>query len=232
LTRVTPRTAAAHVVVADLGDPELSERDRHHLVRVVRLRDGDVVTVTDGGGRWRPCRLRAGTLDVDGDVVAEPAPSPAITVAFAPVKGDRPEWVVQKLTEIGVDRIVPLRCERAVVRWPADRVPRQVDRLRRVAHEAVLQCRRVWAPEIAEPVDFAAALGWPGAAIAEPGGAPASLESPLLLVGPEGGWSPAELAAADVVGAPRIGLGPHVLRAETAAIVGAALLVALRQSGS
>ena len=89
---------------------------------------------------------------------------PALTVAFAPIKGERPEWVVQKLTELGIDRIVPLRSERSVVRWTAQRGQAAVERLRRVAREAAAQCRRVWLPEVAETVAFAdlAMLGGPG----------------------------------------------------------------------
>ena len=67
---------------------------------------------------------------------------PELTVVFAPVKGERPEWVVQKLTELGIDRIVPLRSERSVVRWTGQRGQATVERLRRVAREAAAQCRR------------------------------------------------------------------------------------------
>ena len=77
---------------------------------------------------------------------------PALTVAFAPVKGERPEWVVQKLTELGIDRIVPLLSERSVVRWSGARGKATVERLRRVAREAAAQCRRVWLPEVADTV--------------------------------------------------------------------------------
>ena len=72
---------------------------------------------------------------------SEPAAVPALTVAFAPVKGERPEWVVQKLTELGIDRIVPLVSERSVVRWSGARGKATVERLRRVAREAAAQCR-------------------------------------------------------------------------------------------
>ena len=73
-------------------------------------------------------------------------------MAFAPVKGERPEWVVQKLTELGIDRIVPLFSERSVVRWSGARGQATVERLRRVAREAAAQCRRVWLPEVSDSV--------------------------------------------------------------------------------
>ncbi len=86
---------------------------------------------------------------------SSPALAPALTVAFAPTKGERPEWVVQKLTELGIDRIVPLVSERSVVRWEGGRGQKAVERLRRVAREAAAQCRRVWLPEITDVVHFA-----------------------------------------------------------------------------
>jgi 16S rRNA (uracil1498-N3)-methyltransferase len=151
-------------------------------------------------------------------------PAPAITVAFGLVKGDRPEWVVQKLTELGVDRIVPLATERAVVRWDEAKAARQHERLGTVAREAAMQCRRVWLPEVAAVTGFSEAARWAGAVLAEPGGSPPTLDHPVLLVGPEGGWSPAELAA----GLPMVELSDGVLRSETAAITGGVILTALR----
>ena len=129
---------------------------------------------SDGRGRWARTTWRGeGTLERltdgagiggDGAVLSEPPAEPALTVAFAPVKGERPEWVVQKLTELGVDRIVPLRTERSVVRWDGARGRATVERLRRVAREAAAQCRRVWLPEVGDTVAFAdlPALGGPG----------------------------------------------------------------------
>ena len=101
---------AAHVIVADLRSPELDDGDRHHLGSVLRLRPGEAVSATDGRGAWRPCRYEAdGTLVADGEVVRTTRPVPELTVGFAPVKGERSEWAVQKLTEIGIDRIIILR---------------------------------------------------------------------------------------------------------------------------
>lgn len=212
------------VFVADVDRPVLDGEDRHHLARVLRLRPGDPLTVADGAGRWRPCRF-ADEPEPDGEVEVEGAPAPAITVAFAPVKGDRPEWVVQKLTELGVDRIVPFTADRSVVRWDGDRAGRQLERLRRVAREAAMQCHRARLPEVAPVTTFAAVAGLPGAALADRSGRAPSIDRPILLVGPEGGWSDAERA----VGLPAVGLGDLVLRAETAALAGATLLAALRR---
>jgi 16S rRNA (uracil1498-N3)-methyltransferase len=217
------RPARAHAFVADLDSPELDTADRHHLERVLRLRPGDGITVSDGRGGWQACRLGP-ALEPLGAVVRDPRPSPELAVAFALVKGERPEWAVQKLTELGVDRIVPFAAGRSVVRWDGERAARQTERLRRVAREAAMQCRRTWLPEVEDLAAFDEVAGRPGAVLADRGGEPPSLPRGPVLVGPEGGWSAEELARA----VPRMALGEHVLRAETAAVAVAAVLGALR----
>ncbi len=230
---------AADVLTVDTGELiALDAADAHHLGRVLRLGSDEVVTATDGAGAWRSCRLvvdapaggrrRDGgsALIAVGPVLHVAAPAPLVTVAFAPVKGDRPEWVVQKLTEIGVDRIVVIEAERSVVRWDGDRVTRNLERLRSASREALCQCRRVHLPEILGPfraTDLATALG-ETVVFAEPGssGVPC-LDVPTVAIGPEGGWSASELGAV-----PTIDLGPTTLRAETAALVAGSLLCALR----
>ena len=223
--------AAAHVFVGRLDQPELEldEADAHHLTRALRLRPGEAVTASDGCGRWRLCRITAATvarsvLEAEGAVHFEPRGVPVLTVGFVPVKGSRPEWTVQKLTELGVDRIVPLLAARSVVRWEGERADRQVERWRRIAREAAGQSRRVWLPDLTDLSDFDAAATLPGAALAEFGGDAPDLAHPTVLIGPEGGWTAGERSA----GLARVGLGPTVLRAETAALAAASLLAALR----
>jgi 16S rRNA (uracil1498-N3)-methyltransferase len=223
----TPQTAAAHAFVADLDAPELAPETRHHLQRVRRLSDGEPITVGDGQGAWRVVAFGP-VLTHAGPVTVDPPSRPPITIAFAPAKGERPEWVVQKLTELGVDRIVPLRAARGVVRWDGERAARQVERLRRVAREAAAQSRRTWLPEVAMPVTFADAIRWPDVMLAEREGGRPTLDSPTVLVGPEGGWAPEERETAKALGVALLGLGPHVLRAETAAVAAGALLTAER----
>jgi len=215
--------ARAHVFVADLEAPELAPDDRHHLERVLRLRPGDELTVADGAGRWRRCRFGP-ALEADGDVEVEVPPAPAITLAFALTKGERPEWTVQKLTEVGVDRIVPFVSARSIVRWDEAKAERNAERLRRVAREAAMQSRRAFLPVVEDVAEFADVVTRTGAALAAPDGRPPDLARACLLVGPEGGWTDEELALAPV----RVALGPTVLRAETAAVAGAVLLAGLR----
>ena len=201
----------------------LVPEDRHHLERVLRLRPGEALTVSDGAGGWRPCTFGV-ELEPAGEVCHDPAPVPPVTIAFALLKGERPELVVQKLTELGVDRIVPMVTARCVVRWDGERSGRHIDRLRRVAREAAMQCRRSWLPTVEAVQPFATVAGASDAVLADDGGGPVDLQRPVVLVGPEGGWAPEEAAC----GRPTVGLGPHVLRSETAAIAAGALLIAKR----
>ena len=208
-----------HAYVEDLDEPVLADEDRHHLARVLRLRDGDSLTVGDGLGRWRPARFGS-DLRIDGEVVEVPAASRTVGVGFALIKGGRPELVVQKLTELGVDHILPLAAERSVVRWDEAKVASQYERMVRVAREAGMQSRRARLPEVAPVAPVESLLD---AAMAEPGGEVLDTDVDVLLVGPEGGWTPEELRERR-----RISLGSTILRAETAAIVAGVLLVALR----
>jgi 16S rRNA (uracil1498-N3)-methyltransferase len=222
------RRSAAHVLVADVGAPAADDAVAHHLVRVLRLRDGAEVTVTDGAGRWRPCRLGAGgVLEATGPAVAVPAPDPVLTLAVAPPKGDRLDWLVAKATEVGVDRIVLVDAIRSVVKLRADRTPRQLERLRRIALEAAMQSRRVWLPEISGPVPAAELLAAPHIVVAEPGGRRVGPGDTTVLVGPEGGWAPEELAG--VADDRRVSLAGNVLRVETAAVAAALALVWQRE---
>lgn len=223
------RAAAAHVFVLDVAAPALDSVDAHHLERVLRLRVGEPVTVSDGAGSWRACAYAGGArVDPLDEVHFEPAPSPGITVGFALTKGDKPEFAVQKLTELGVDRVQPLVSARSVVRWEAEKAARNLERWRRVAREAAMQSRRVWLPEVAPVLSFAdavAAGGGPeGIGMAEPGNPPVGLTKTCVFVGPEGGWSPEELAAVPA----KFSLGSTILRAETATLAVGVLLCALR----
>ncbi len=222
---VTPVSARAHVFVTDLGRPVLDAADHHHLTRVLRLAPGSEVTAGDGAGRWRPSRLTDGAaLAVEGPEVADARPVPSITVAFALVKGDRPELVVQKLTELGVDRIVPFVAARSVVRWDATKAARQADRLSDIARQAAMQCRRTWLLDVAPLATFDEVATLDGAALADADGEAPTLAHPVVLVGPEGGWTSEERSSR----LPTVRLGAHVLRAESAAIAAGALLTALR----
>lgn len=209
--------------VDDLEHPALSEVDRHHLERVLRVRPGEALIVGDGQGRWRAA-VMGGALDATGPIEWAERPTPELTIGFALVKGDKPELIVQKLTELGIDRIVPFRAERSVVRWDDDKARKAVERLRAVARSAAMQSHRAHLPTIGDLTELGVLTSGAGVAIADRGGDAPTLAHPTLLVGPEGGWTPDERQRAGA----RVAVGRDVLRAETAAIAAGALMAALR----
>lgn len=218
----TRADAAAQVLVDDVTAPSLAEADVHHLRRVLRLRDGEQVIACDGRGSWRRCAMAAGdVLEASGDVVVDPAPDVPVTVWLPAVKGDRTEWAVAKLTELGVDSIGLLECDRATVRLSAEVAARVLARWRRVSAEAVCQSRRTRLPTLLGPVGVAAAAGL-GAMRCDLDGELPATSTCSLMVGPEGGWGDEERAA----GSASVTLGETVLRTETAAVVAGTLLVA------
>jgi 16S rRNA (uracil1498-N3)-methyltransferase len=231
--------AVAHTYVERLDDEiTIGGTDGHHLQRVRRLRPDETVTAADGHGRWRAYHVVSSdrgelVLSATTGLEHEPALAPRLAVACALTKGERPELVVQKLTELAVDRILFVEAARSVVRWDDTRADQAMTRLARVAREAGAQSRRARIPVVEGPVSTNEIAGHPGlvvaaieggdaAALALPTDGPAPLGEWLVAVGPEGGFDPAELHGFG--DAPRLGLGPHVLRAETAAIAAAVAL--------
>jgi len=209
--------------------------DARKLLLVLRARSGDPLEVIDSGGR-----VFAATLAVDGTVasaalereVAAPAPPrPAITLAQGLPKGAKMDFVVEKATELGVGRILPFVSARTV--GDGDRSGR-LERWRRLAKSAAQQCGRSEVPDVAAPLDFAgliasfahvdvALVPWE---LADPAplretlpAALAGAASVLVAIGPEGGFSAEEAAAAQAAGARLISLGRRILRTETAGLV-------------
>jgi 16S rRNA (uracil1498-N3)-methyltransferase len=202
---------------------ELSERDRRHLERVLRMRSGDLCEVV-AGGRVHRARVAEDGLELLEPLAGRPtAPPVAVWLAQA---GARADTAVEKLTELGVARIGALVCERS-----KDARPR-LERWRRVAEAAAKQSGRDELPAIEGPGAFGEVVG-PEAIVLAAGGRPLGElvggGGATLLVGPEAGFSDAELALARAAGAGVAGLGTPRLRSETAAVVGAAF--ALRELG-
>ncbi|MEO5973784.1 MAG: RsmE family RNA methyltransferase [Ilumatobacteraceae bacterium] len=220
------RHSAAHVFVDDLSVPLLSEDDRHHILRVLRVESQQFVSVSDGRGSWSLANVGAdGVLDLIGERMSVPAPTRVLTVAFAPTKGDRPDDVVRKLTEIGIDRIIPIAdSKRGVVRWDESKAIKNIDRLKRIARESAMQSRRVWLPEVMLPCALVDIVTKYGAALAEPSGVRVGPIHTCIAIGPEGGFNSEELALSDQ----HVSLGENVLRGETAAIAAGILMDALR----
>jgi 16S rRNA (uracil1498-N3)-methyltransferase len=218
----------------------------HYLGRVLRLRPGEELEFFDGAGSVYPARLEA--LDAEAAVLAvgpaSPAPTaPPITLAQALAKGDKLDLVVQKATELGASRIAPLSTERSVVKLTAEKALERTRRWRRIAEEAARQCGRADVPAVDPPAslpDFLAAATARGESVAllYEGERDLRLSTWLaaqsdrpvaLAIGPEGGFSPAEVDAARSAGAATVSLGPRIVRTETAGL--AALAVALHLAG-
>lgn len=189
----------------------------HHLTRVLRLDPGAAVTYTDGAGHLGHGRLRDGTV-IRGDEQSVPPPPVAITIAVAPPHDkDRLRFMIEKLAELEVRRLVFLK-----TRFGAGRLP---DLFKSTAWVvgALEQSRGTWLMDVAPGWTDVEDLAGPDLFFADQGGLEYPGPAPTTVtvaIGPEGGWSPGEIPP----GATRLGLGRTVLRVETAAIVAAGLL--------
>jgi 16S rRNA (uracil1498-N3)-methyltransferase len=218
----------------------LTGAEGHHAAVVRRLRVGERADVTDGAGALAEGVVASvGTDSVTLDVRALhaiPAPEPRLAVAQALPKGDRGELAVELMTEVGVDAIIPWSAERSITRWQAERGEKALGKWRSAAREAAKQSRRSWLPEVTELATTAAlakrAASAARAVVLAAGAESRLHELPLpergellLVVGPEGGISPAERAALREAGAVEARLGPTVLRTSTAGAAAAAILL-------
>jgi 16S rRNA (uracil1498-N3)-methyltransferase len=213
-----------------------------HLTRVLRLKPGATLAVFDGAGHEHDATIaavRAERVEVLlGATRTAPAPSPlAITLSQGVSRGERMDYAVQKATELGVHRIVPLLCERSVVRLDAEQAVRKLEHWRGVAIAAAEQCGRAELPDILAPrrlaEHLAAARSEAGMRLVLAPQAKISLRElppPVaveILIGPEGGLADEEIALASIAGYQGVRLGPRVLRTETAAAAAIAALQTL-----
>jgi 16S rRNA (uracil1498-N3)-methyltransferase len=219
------------------GRFRLGPEESRHLSRVCRLGVGDRVEIFDGRGFATAAEVvAAGGDSVEVVAIGEPLvvrqPPCSVVLATAVPKGERFDWLVEKATELGVDRLVPLIAERSVVAPRASKL----DRLRRSIVEASKQCRRDRLMVVEEPVEWPRLVGaFPAALtfLADPGGSPAGVwpaihrgRQVVLAVGPEGGLTRAETELARTAGWFAIQLGANTLRIETAGLAGCAALLA------
>lgn len=215
------RNSAAHVIVDDLDSPRLDEADTHHLFRVLRVRDGAVITATNGRGSWRECRARGRELiEPVSETMNEVARALPLGVAFVPVKAEKPENTIRQLVEVGVDEIFVVAPTKRAVAGTRDRLN---DRADRIVREACMQSRRVFIPAVHLGIPLVDVIALSGAVVADADGIVPAVEHRLMIVGPEGGFDTGEIPPSIA----RVNIGPAVLRAETAALVAGARLVAL-----
>ncbi|HEX6920441.1 MAG TPA: 16S rRNA (uracil(1498)-N(3))-methyltransferase [Actinomycetes bacterium] len=233
-----------------VDDGRLDDGDRvvldgpegRHAATVRRLGPGERVLLSDGRGLVADCRvLAAGRDHLELEVCGRsliPAPQPRLVVVQALPKGDRGELAVETMTEVGVDVVVPWAAARCITRWRADRADKALARWRSAAREAAKQARRPHVPEVTAVAGTdqvaarlrSAALG---VVLHEEADLPlAALDVPrsgdvVVVVGPEGGVSPAELEEFDRAGATAYRLGPTVLRTSTAGVAALSVLSAL-----
>ncbi|MAO81133.1 16S rRNA (uracil(1498)-N(3))-methyltransferase [uncultured Nocardioides sp.] len=214
--------------------------EAHHAVAVRRLRVGERLVLTDGLGRSAVGEVASTgkrRLDVAvRETASDPEPAPAVTVVQALPKGERGELAVEVLTEVGAARIVPWAAARSVAVWKGERAEKGLAKWRATAREAAKQARRTWHP-LVDPlastdrvVDLVAATGLAVVLHEEATASLAGLEVPpegsvLVVVGPEGGIAPEELAALTAAGAVSVRLGSEVLRTSTAGVAAVAALL-------
>ncbi|HEY1761283.1 MAG TPA: RsmE family RNA methyltransferase [Acidimicrobiales bacterium] len=214
-----PRRVAAvgQFRVDNVETPNLDAASAHHLRKVLRARHGEEIVVTNGNGSWAICVVDSEGLTRVSNVHLDPEP-PATSLYLSPLKGDHGDWAVVKATEVGVRRIVPLMSQRGVVKMKGDSREKVLARWRRLVTEAAGQCRRTYDVIVDDPIAVANVPG--DVAVCDLGASGDWRGLSSVAVGPEGGWAPDEWDSAHR----RVGLGPTVLRAETAGVLGAALL--------
>ena len=232
----------------------LSAEESHHLKTVLRGGRDDTLRLLDGYGRYYTACVkgRQGSCTLVEILTVDPADvetrRPRLVLGCAVVKGRRFEWALEKAVELGAHAILPLVTEHGVVMPGSGKT----ERWQTIMKSAAKQCGRAWLPELivvqtldqvltglteglvlfgATPWEWAERPGRPEPLIALAARVPAELPASLaLLVGPEGGWSEAELDLLLTAGVRPVTLGPHVLRTETAAAAGLTLLQAVRQA--
>lgn len=225
----------AHVSNLHVGRLELGPAESNHLRNVLRLSPGDAVELFDDSGATAIARIESAgpAVVVIVDSISPPADGRRLTIASAVPKGDRADWLVEKLSELGVWRWTPLRTARSVVHPEG---VSKFDRWRRIAVEAAKQSHRPGVLEISELLDLDSLIESASqsaivlASEIEDESAVDFSTISTIVVGPEGGWDPGELERFGAAGVKCVRFPLPILRVETAAVVAAAL--ALTSKGS
>ena len=227
------------------SDQAVLPSDAAHHLKVVRPKPGETVELFDGAGRSRLYRCGASAaapLSAAGDLAVTPPSAFKVTLFACVTKGSRWDWTIEKATELGVTRIVPVISDRCIVRIDRRERATKRERWQRIAEDAARQSDAKWLPEICEAVDFRDAIAFAKECMCFVGALTNPPPEPLLtalrhcprdagtasyglFVGPEGDFTPEELKRLLEIAVPA-NFGPTVLRAETAALYGVAVLMA------
>ncbi|MEN6326817.1 MAG: 16S rRNA (uracil(1498)-N(3))-methyltransferase [Syntrophomonas sp.] len=236
---IAPESISGSIVVIDATQAR-------HLERVLRLKAGDRVLVFDGQGHEYQVKLLGKEKDIwkseiESEIADAGEPGIRLTLVQGIPKGDKMDTIIQKAVEIGVKRIIPMCSEHSVVRLTGDKAAKKEQRWQLIAQEACKQCRRNTIPEIRSVVDFSDLL--PGLAdypvimlyeheeqlrlgkLLKEQGHKFKEQEIYLLVGPEGGFSAQEVELAKHHNVFTTGLGPGILRTETAGLVAASIVL-------
>lgn len=231
---------------------EITGNEARHIAKVLRKKPGDVLRLFDGKGTIVWGQLTEAAEEKVSGKLLDQAPENARSSQKSPFKlhllqsipkGERWEWALQKGCEVGIASFIPVISERTVVKISKEDAPKKVDRWQKILESASKQCGMAEVPKISKPLYFAEALQMASqdlrlfcweSELSEP--LPKVLQEKIsksaketqifLLIGPEGGWSAKEAEEAQKAGWIAVGLGPQVLRAETAPVVAAAMIQA------
>ena len=215
-------------------EARLPDAEAHHLRNVLRIREGERAEIFDGkGGNWfGTVEFRNGEVFICGleqvNSRLQP-PAPRLVLAMAMIKPARFEWALEKATELGIDEFLPLYTARSEIRISGEKIAGRLTRWDRIAKEASKQCMRSDVPRVSFPLEFRAFLSFREYSVQSkilfhekavdqwPVGR-TETDDTIICIGPEGGWTEEEIEFAAKSGCGVFGLGPRVLRAETAAI--------------
>lgn len=219
----------------------LPEEESGHCVRVLRLKEGDIIEVVDGGGNCHECRITLAhhkrcAVEIVGTVHSEPHWGKRIEIAIAPTKNlDRIEWMVEKCTEMGIDRITPIKCRYS------ERKELKTERIAKILVSAMKQSLKSTLPLLDEMTPIEDVIGAPFEGRKYIAYCDKSMprrlfakeyspdENALIMIGPEGDFSPEEIKKALAAGFEPISLGDSRLRTETAAVVACAMCHTIKQ---
>jgi 16S rRNA (uracil1498-N3)-methyltransferase len=225
-------------------EPVITGDDAGHIRNVLRLKPGDMIELIDGTGLEcdaRIVRMSAGKVEVSilGRRFSESRPTPRLIIAQALLKDNKPDTIIRQITEMGIHEWIPFAAHRSIPVLNAEKISARMNRWQKIAIEALKQCRRSDLLQISGLMTYDAMLAysqhceiklifWEDESPSQPFELPdanaGSVQSVIAIIGPEGGFTPDEIAAARACGYTTVSLGPRILKADTATLAVSTLL--------